>query len=188
MFHVEHVNFSNISKKTQILMIFALSILVFAACKQRIANPELSDPIYQDLSASLKAAEGEVKNEEKTISDLKKEYAAMGPRAFGRKHKLDEINQHEKTQSMNNQRVIYYQIRLQQRLEYDQIAYERAFEADKPWPDPAEIAEYKKVKDLKAAPRTWDKRVPKSDRHSKKPAEAPKPKKSDEGESAPAAH
>ena len=82
------------------------------------------------------------------------------------------------------QQAMYFEIRQKQRLEHDQVSYMKAFDAEKPWPDPSEFAEYKSLKQLQRASRSWDKRVPKSNRYSKKELSEipPEHKRSAEGE------
>ena len=61
----------------------------------------------------------------------------------------------------------YFEVRSSQRRLFDAEAYEKAFLADKPWPNPQEVAEYKKLKQLQSASRSWDERVPKTTRYNK---------------------
>ena len=76
------------------------------------------------------------------------------------------------------QEALYFEEKKRQRYEHDQVAYQKAFDEDLPWPNPVEVAEYKQLKRLKQAPRSWDLRVPKLTRHLKQvPAEdKPAPK------------
>jgi len=136
-------------------------------CKQPIENPELADPIYSDLLAQINNAKGAIASEEKSIKDLKEQIAALKPRDPTRGPLLRELSAHEKTLVQARQQQTYFEIRSEQRKEYDQKAYREAFENDKPWPNPDEVNEYKKTKKLNTASRNWEDRVPKTTRYNK---------------------
>ena len=152
-----------------------LGILVslgLLACKKPNPNPELLDPIYIDLGLEFKTADGDVKAEEKAIEDLKKQITALPPRDTSRGPMTRELYKRERHLVQLKQKAQYFEIRQQQRKDFDQISYLKAFEADKPWPDAAEIAEYKRLKKLTSAPLSWDTRVPKATQYQKKSADS----------------
>jgi len=81
---------------------------------------------------------------------------------------MRELAMHQRNLIDARQRKAYFEIRSAQRKEYDQKAYLKAFEADQPWPNPLEVAEYKKMKALRNASLNWEDRVPKTTRYNKK--------------------
>lgn len=164
-----------------------LSLALMAiACKKPLENPELIDPIYKDLGTELSSAKGSLAAEEKSVKELQDKIKALPPRDIGRIGMQKELIATEKKVVQLRQNVIYFEVRREQRLKFVQESYMRAFEADKPWPDPNEYAEYKKIKQLRAAPRQWDARVPKLTRHLKKAPTAQAPASDNKPQTPPA--
>lgn len=160
-------------------MLFCLTMLSIAGCKQKIPDPHTIDPIYADLGLEAKNARTAEETERKAIVELKKKIEALPARDPIKGQMIRELYSRERNVVQLKQRAEYFEIRRLQREEYDAQAYEKAFNADQPWPDPQEFKEYKKLKQLNAASRNWDDRVPKTTRYSK-----PKPVKEEKGKSA----
>jgi hypothetical protein len=156
-------------------MPLVLAILITqTACKKPIENPETLDPIYADILSEVTASKAAAAEEEDAIKDLKAKLAALPPRDAIRGRITRELYAHEHNLVQAQQRVKYYEVRSEERKEYDTRAYMIAFEADKPWPNPADLEEYKKIKKLQSASRNWEDRVPKNNRYN---PQAPAPKK-----------
>jgi hypothetical protein len=156
-------------------------ILVLTACKQVIENPELADPIFADLNFEMMAAKALVETEQKNLIEIREKIRVLPPRDPSRGQLKKELAATEKSLMRARQNQIYFEIRKDQRFEWDQKAYKKSFDADKDWPDMQEFAEYKKMKALRAASPVWDTRVPKLTRHLKKPPEEPKAAPAGEG-------
>jgi hypothetical protein len=148
--------------------------LFMTACKQRIENPELADPIYHDLVLEVKSALVTIGTETKEIKAVKEQIAALSAKDTTRGGLLRELAMHERTLVQAKQNHTYFKVRSEQRRLYDLETYERTFAEDTPWPDPEEIAEYRKVKKLQSSSRNWDDRVPKTTRYNRAPAIAVK--------------
>lgn len=152
------------------------------SCKQPLEYPEQADPIYSDLMAETNAAKNSITSEEKSVKDLKEQIAALKPRDSSRAGLLRQLASAEQNLTQARQRKIYFEVRAEQRKEYDQKAYREAFDNNKPWPNPDEIAEYKKLKKLKSSSRNWEDRVPKTTRYNKtQPHAVEKKEKTPEG-------
>lgn len=159
--------FNVLSTQFSRIVLFAIILLIQAGCKQAIENPELADPIYSDLLSQMNAAKNTAASEEKSIKDLKEQISNLKPRDPNRGALMREMAAHENALVQAHQQQTYFEIRSGQRKEYDQNAYQDAFDHDKPWPNPEEIDEYKKTKKLLTASRNWEDRVPKTTRYNK---------------------
>ena len=156
-------------------------MLGLCSCRQPLEHPELADPIYIDYGTQAKQAEADVKSEEKAIEDLHKSLENLKPRDSVRSHMVLELRGHEKQLVQIRQKLLFFQIAQEQRKAHDERIYPAIFEAEGPWPNPAELATYKKLRQLQTASPNWQDRVPKTNRYSKgyapaadtkKPAEA----------------
>jgi hypothetical protein len=156
MFHVEHTKPMRITS-----LVIVCGLLILAGCKQADPNPELHDPIFIDLKAKPEAFKQKAEEQKKKIEELKKKVAGMTPRDPDQKRSKIQIYDMERALVNIEQTATYYDIRVQQRLEFDRKAYAEAFNAGKEWPDPAEFEEYQSVKKLRESPRDWDKHIPK---------------------------
>ncbi len=150
---------------TQIVLYTVLSLVL--GCKQPEPNPELKDPIFNDLKAQLAATSGEVDKAVEDIKAAKESLEKLEVRTTERKQTIRQISTLEKKLSELQQMKIYYEVRIEQRKAFVQKDYLRAFHAEKPWPNPEEFERYKTVKNLRTAPKSWDTRVPKLTRHNK---------------------
>jgi hypothetical protein len=178
---VEHRFLPFLGLKPIYVVFCAVFLLVLAGCKQPIENPETIDPIYADLEKQAKEAAGVLASEEKSVTETREKLKALPPRDILRGQMTRELYSHEKNVVQMRQRKLYLEIRTEQRKDYDQKAYKTAFDADKVWPEPSEAAEYKKIRRLQTASRSWDERVPKTNRYNKAPTPDPKEAKKPEG-------
>jgi hypothetical protein len=151
-------------------------------------NPETIDPIYSDLENERKIAQAAADAEQKKIQELSGKLKAMEPRSTEKSQSLREISKHQHLLTTYKQQAEYFEIRRDQRKDFARDQYLRAFEAEKPWPNPEEFAEYKKIKQLRGASRSWDDRVPKTDRYNRKTADSGGKKEKSSSEAAPPAH
>ena len=161
-----------------------------SACKQPIAEPELIDPIYADLTSEFRNANSAYEAEKKAIEEAALKYKKTDAKDPFRKRALRELRMKERGLVDLRQKRDYFEVRLEQRKEYARRDYLKAFHADQKWPRPEEIAEYKTLKKLRGSSRNWDDRVPKLTRHLKQqPVEGKDAKKpASEGAETKAAH
>jgi hypothetical protein len=169
MFHVEHFDEAFVRLNICILASFLCLSLMISGCSQPRPNPELVDPIYSDL---LKEADGYEKaavEAEKKHEEAKLELSKMGPREPQRNGQTRIVYNAEREATQLKQMALYYKIRAEQRKEFDQSDYLKAFNAGKgdEWPPREEYQAYLLRKKLQSAPRNWEERVPKMVRYNK---------------------
>ncbi len=157
--------------KFLILLTLAIqSLTTLVSCRDPNPNPEQLDPIFIDLGNQLKTANSDIKDQDDAIVDLKNKLAALEALDPVRGQMRRELAKREAFLVQLKQRALYLEIRQGQRKDFDQVDYKKAFDADQAWPNPAEIAEYKKRQALRNASPNWNDRVPKDTRYSKNPS------------------
>lgn len=150
-------------RKTRLFVPITLltTLLFLAGCKKELENPELSDPIYVELSGASAAIEKNIKDETETLkgwrADLKKPDLSIGEK----RQILKQISNSDKKIRLMEQDQTFYQIRAKSRLQYVKETYPARFEKGLPWPDPDELAEFEANKRLRGASKNWSDRVPK---------------------------
>lgn len=158
-----------------------VALLLLVSCKSEDPNPELIDPIYNDLNAELKSATAALAENKKSLEDNQTKMALTKYPDLNYISLQKDRAGYLRVQAKLEQQAKYLEIRVEQRKEFARADYRRAFRADKPWPNPEEFEEYKARKRLRSAPRSWDKRVPKLTRYNKPAPEAKKAEKNSEG-------
>lgn len=182
MFHVEHLKESKMRSRFYIFASFLCISLALSACSQPRPNPELVDPIYTDLMKEADSYERSAADAEKKVEESKLELSKAGPRDSNRGRLTKMVYAREREATQLKQMATYYRIRAEQRKEFDQTDYLKAFHAGKgdEWPPRDEYQAYMLRKRLQAAPKNWDARVPKSTRYSKAYADTETKKQSAE--------
>jgi hypothetical protein len=142
-------------------LVLLINAMLLLGCSKPDPNPELKDPIYKDIEANLKASSKLLVDTEKKLEVLLQESSGYGPRTKEKMVNLRDINKQKKIIENLKQSVAYLQIRLDRRKIQTHIDYSAAYSKKQAWPDPKEFENYKAVKKLKEAPRSWDARVPK---------------------------
>lgn len=159
MFHVEQSFFSTLMQLSFRLVL--LLVFFVLGCEKPLENPESVDPIYKDYLAEAANAKKAAEEEKKALETLIEEVSELKPRDPSAKKVIAKRFAQEKKILKLEERAKYYELRAESRKRYDQEAYRKAYKAKQPWPDPAEIEQYKTVRRLHDAPRNWDARVPK---------------------------
>ena len=150
---------STIRIKLFLCIVFALGSLT--ACKKELENPELLDPIYQDLLSEKKNLEKSLMDEQKNLADLLLASKTIKPRSIERKVSIKEIKKARgQVDSMQNI-LKYAEIRAERRRVESRRSYRIAFSKSQDWPNREEFEAYKTSKRLKSAPLNWNARVPK---------------------------
>ena len=154
---MEHLN-------TRILRLGILSILtvVMVGCNKEDPNPELRDPIYQDLVKEHKKHEKLLEDAQKALVTIEKELDEVDARSLDRKIKNREYQKAVKGIVKLKEQTEFYRIKSELRKVYGRKAYRIAFKNKEEWPNPKEFEDYNTNKRLRAAPRNWSHRVPKS--------------------------
>lgn len=144
---------------------------LLSGCSRPHPNPELLDPIYLDLSNRGNLAKAAAESAKADIKTLRADLDALPPRDSSRRKIQQDLQKKETHLLVADQEALYFEIRAKQRLEFARKAYLDAFNAGKPWPDPADFEAYKAQRRLQDAPREWNSRLQKTDRYNKKSAE-----------------
>lgn len=137
--------------------------VVIVGCRSEDPNPELRDPIYQDLKKEAAATE-------KAYEDAKKAkeaaYLAMVEAPARTIELKDAEKDYWKAVKLVDSLATaskYLSIRAERRRIEARVSYQRAFIAKKEgeWPDKDEYSGYLTNRRLREAPLNWNKRVPK---------------------------
>ena len=136
--------------------------MFMVACSKEDPNPELKDPIYQDLLSEHKKYKKMLEDGEKEITKLKEELDNVDVRSIDRKIQAREYQKAIRNIVKLREQTEFYRIKSELRKVYGRKAYRIAFRENKEWPDPKEFEDYNTNKKLRAAPRNWSHRVPKS--------------------------
>lgn len=163
--------------RIDLLIIVLVAIVTFVGCKKPNPHPESLDPIYSDLLKESESARKEAESQRAEIEKLEREMLEFGPRDPRKAKAIRDKYKREKLAVQGEQRALYYEVQAELRLKYVQKDYLRAFNADKPWPNPEEYAAYNENKRLQRASRNWEDRVPKMTRYNRGVASAESEKK-----------
>lgn len=157
-----------------ISLLSGLSLLI-SACEKRLPNPEMMDPIFQDLNAQLSQAQSTVTELTAELEEAKKELERAAPQTGDRTRAFGAVAGTKDRLERARQKELYLEIKRDQRLSEDRKNYAKAFESKSKWPPDAEFHFYMASKRLQEASRKWDDRVPKSrEVAGKRPAEPEK--------------
>jgi hypothetical protein len=161
---------------------FALATLACAylcACSKEDPNPELRDPIFQDLEKRHADQDKAAEEASKNLGELKIKLEKAEDNSIEKKDIQRDIAKNQKIFNISSQLAHYYKIRTERRKIVDKLVYKEALAAKKDWPDPHEYSDYLVNRRLVEASRNWAQRVPKlTDRipSSTKPSAKPNPK------------
>ena len=174
---VNQKNVIRITNRALWLVAFiVLSIFSSSGCSRPNPTPEILDPIYADLNQKTALSKAEAEKTKKELETAREDFSKLQPRDPSRKKALQDIKKKEDLLVQLEQQSLYYEIRAEKRREHARQEYSKAYEADKPWPNPDDFAAYKLSEKLRTAPRDWGTRVPKTDRYNRKGAEFDKKK------------
>lgn len=162
MFHVEQY----MNSHKLILLFIPIAVLILTGCRSENPNPELSDPIYMDLSKERDIYGKMLEDEQKKLEAAHKNLGKTAVRTIDRRTALDEIEKYNNNITRFTQLYEYYKIRAERRRVEGRAAYKRAFADEKEWPNPQEYQNYKIHKSLAEASLSWNSRVPKSSQNS----------------------
>lgn len=150
MFHVEQFMKNTLFA---IIMIVSLGLL---GCDKPNPNPELLDPIYEDIQKELGSARAQVATAEKEVEEHKKSVKDAIPQSGQIKYAQKRFFEAQAKLSKAQQMLQYYELRAKSRVKWVKESYMKAYKEKKPWPDPAEWDEYKAQKALEQSSRSWN--------------------------------
>lgn len=138
------------------LFYFASICLALCSCEKPDPNPELRDPIHAELEKIIKTTDGEIKAAEKQLEEFREAASKVKPQTGQIKFAQKRVFDTEASLNKLRQKLEFYRISTETRKKYVQKQYRAAFQAKKPWPDPADAAEYSAQQALEASSRTWN--------------------------------
>lgn len=138
------------------VVFISILALFLAACDSPEPNPELRDPIYSDLEKEVKAVEAQLSAALKELEGFQAELAAVVPQTGRIKYAQKRVNETNAKIEKLRQMSVYWKLRVQSRLLWDQEQSMKAFKEKKPWPPPDEYSDYKKQLAMERAPKTWN--------------------------------
>ncbi len=144
----------------QNFLIILVCLFMFG-CKKEEPNPEVRDPIYNDLSARYAESQKALDEATATLKEKKEALEKAEPNTIDRKALLKEIKTAQDALVEHTRRTTYYRIRSERRAIEAKISYKHAFQEDKPWPDPKEYSDYLINQRLRNVSLDWGRRVPK---------------------------
>ena len=148
MFHVEHRFLS---------LIFGLIMIhLLASCTNADPNPELKDPIYNDILSQKANTEKELTETEEIWLETLADYRAAAPQTGQVVPQMRKVFEAKNRVDILKQQVKYWTIRGNERLLQSRLSYHRSLTTGKPWPDKNEVASYKAEKKLRQAKVLWD--------------------------------
>lgn len=141
-------------------MIFGV---LLSGCRSEDPNPELRDPIYQDLKKEAAATEKAYEDSKKAKVAAYEKLQAAPARTIELKDAEREYWKAVKLVDSLETASKYLNIRAERRRIEARASYKKAFNAGKEgeWPDKSEYSGYLTNKRLREAPLNWSKRVPK---------------------------
>lgn len=171
MFHVE-----------QKLRVFRLAILgslcfLLTSCRSPDPNPELRDPIFQELKKAAAEAEKAHEDSKKAVEEAQAKLKEARPRTIEQKDaEKAYFKAIRATQSLKTA-AHYLKIRSERRRIAARLSYEKAYNAhaEEKWPDRSEYSGYLTNQRLQQAPRKWSQRM-KALREERAPANQSKEK------------
>ncbi|WP_148285005.1 hypothetical protein [Pseudobdellovibrio exovorus] len=162
-------------------LLFIAFALILASCTKKNPNPELSDAIYMDLQEELSIADKALEEETKNLASLQKEKDAVVPQTGQVKYALKKVEDSLAKIDRLKQQKQFFEISLETRKHLVAERYEESLtEGGRPWPDEAEIADYRAIIKIQREKIAYDKvqgmrkYVP---RGTTEPASAPSPSK-----------
>nr|BFD61312.1 hypothetical protein CKG001_34190 [Bdellovibrio sp. CKG001]BFD64776.1 hypothetical protein BdHM001_34570 [Bdellovibrio sp. HM001] len=135
------------------LIILSLSLV---ACNKPDPNPELKDPIFNDLQANAAETSQLLEAEKKNLEGFEKELSDVVPQTGQIKYAQKRVRESKERIVRLEQEKQYLELKVDARKREAKKSYSKAFKKGDPWPDPQEWDSYQTEKRLRNAKRTWD--------------------------------
>lgn len=151
--------FADVPRGTTLSMkILAALILIFlvTGCNKPDPNPQLQDPIYNDLKQTVNALEGLVQAEEKSLEGFEKELSEVIPQTGQIKYAQKRVQETKERLGRLRQEKTYYELKTEAQERISKKSYTKAFQKGEKWPNPRDWEVYQAEKRLRTAKKTWD--------------------------------
>ncbi|WP_295901222.1 hypothetical protein [uncultured Bdellovibrio sp.] len=138
--------------------LLSVTIILFAltACNKPDPHPELKDPIYSDLTASLAATSSALENEKKTLAGHEQTLKDVVPQTGQIKYAQKRVDESKAKIIRLEQEKQYLELKIEARKKLSKKSYMQAFKKGETWPDPKEWESYQTEKKLRNAKKAWD--------------------------------
>jgi hypothetical protein len=139
---------------------FYLGLFIFPfmlGCSNPDSDPQLKDPIYQDLKSEQAKLEKEIDTKKKELATHQKNYVDMHDNDFQKKEERSDIFKTENAITKLEQKLVFYKASAESREIYDRKEYLQAYKSGKgkEWPSPDEKIRYDQQKTAAATPSQW---------------------------------
>ncbi len=139
---------------TRRLVISFFGLLLAIGCHSVIKQPELIDPIYNDILAEISKNQGEIATTIEQVEAEKKLLIKAKPQSGEYSYHKKKIFNIENFLTKQKQRGLYLDILLQQRKKEARLSYAEAYSKAAQWPDPGDFQLYLKQKKVTLIPTT----------------------------------
>lgn len=135
--------------------VIVLSLLVIS-CNKPDPHPELKDPIYSDVTATLASTTQALEAEKKTLDEHLKALGDVVPQTGQIKYAQKRVDESRARIIFLEQEKQYLELKRTARQREARQSYTTAFKKGETWPNPAEWRAYEAEKRLRGAKRNWD--------------------------------
>jgi hypothetical protein len=132
------------------------TVLALLACERPNLNPELTDPIYVDLSAQAETAGKTMEAEKKKLEGFKKTLDEAKPYSGELRVAQNRYFDSEKKVQQAAQTQYYFKLRAKTRKDVVRTAYTKSFSEKKPWDTQEESKSYQQHEKITKIPLSWD--------------------------------
>lgn len=139
----------------KILMFIILSTALIS-CNKPDPNPELKDPIFNDLNSKLGSARQALEAEKKALQEHEQALRDVVPQTGQIKYAQKRVYDAQAKIQKLGQEIRYLELKIQSRKSEAKKSYLVAFKKGEEWPNPAEYTMYDAANRLRAAKSSWD--------------------------------
>lgn len=136
-------------------ILLVILTLYLASCNKPIPNPELKDPIYNDLNVRLTEASQLLTAEQNTLKTHEKELQEAVPQTGQTIQAQKRVFESQNKITKIEQEIQYLKLKASARKKDAIQSYKKAFEKNEIWPEPQEWEQYQKEKKARNAPKEW---------------------------------
>ena len=139
------------------MRIFSLLISIFllTSCDKPDPNPELKDPIYNDLNSRLAASVQALAAERKGYEEQAEAVEAAIPQTGQLKRAQRRLYDSQRQLIRLEQEKQYLELKIESQRASAKAGYMQAYKNKKPWPNPQDWEAYTLEKKFRAAKRQW---------------------------------
>ena len=134
---------------------FGLFFIILVACHPRDPNPELKDPIYQDLKKELALVDKNIETGNKELGDRKSILKGVIPQSGQLKSVEQKVFESEDYLEKLAQQKLFFEIKIEQRKRLVSTKYAHSLHGGPAWPDPKEVEDYDAEIKLQRAKIKW---------------------------------